>query len=298
MSKEAVVITTNDWTKLEILKKFTEENKKSDWRFGKNPKYLMYLNGLRNINVYFTKSGEIRYCAKCEKIIVDLDYNDLSLIPKNFQHDPTKYAGHIIIQRLDAINPPRSNESFKLVKSKGRLANRLYYGKPLLVYDRNLDYPEESNHASEKWKTRKAPLSEDAYYRESSQNLKVIIPRHKRLSNLFCDWLQTKGVSKFTQERNQVDVFFKTTRMTFLAELKVCYSVGTTKSIREALGQLLEYNFYKHRKPADRWVIILDEKPSKTDIEFIERIIRSLSLPLTLGWLKGNEFNFAGNLPF
>ncbi len=40
MSKEAVVFTTNDWTKLEILKKFTEENKKSDWRFGK--KRLQY----------------------------------------------------------------------------------------------------------------------------------------------------------------------------------------------------------------------------------------------------------------
>lgn len=139
---------------------------------------------------------------------------------------------------------------------------------------------------------RQSPLAEDAYYRENARNLRVIIPRHNQLSNLFCKWLKAVGVSSIVQEQNQVDVSFRTSKGSYLAELKVCFGVGTTKSIREALGQLLEYNFYSWRMPVKHWLIVLDEEPSDIDKKYIQRIASELHLPLDVGWKSGNEFKF------
>jgi hypothetical protein len=141
-------------------------------------------------------------------------------------------------------------------------------------------------------KARQSLLAEDAYYRESAQNLRVIIPRHNQLSNQFCKWLKTVGITTILQEQNQVDVSFDTAKGSYLAELKVCYGVGTTKSIREALGQLFEYNFYSWRNPAKNWLIVLDEEPSKIDRDYIQRIVSKFCFPLLIGWKSGNGFTF------
>lgn len=143
---------------------------------------------------------------------------------------------------------------------------------------------------------RNSPLTEDAYYRESARNLRVIIPRHNQLSNKFCKWLKSNGAKNIKQEQNQVDVSFETSKGTYLAELKVCFGVGTTKSIREALGQLFEYNFYSWRKPAKHWIIILDENPSNEDREYLIRITKAYSLPIIIGWESNDEFIFHNNM--
>lgn len=129
-------------------------------------------------------------------------------------------------------------------------------------------------------------LPEDAYYRESARNLKEIIPRHNKLSNAFCDWLSNQHGVNARQELQRVDVAFRLKGAAVLAELKVCYGVGTTKSIREALGQLLEYNHYPSRNPADAWLIVLDEEPLVDDRSFVDSLRERRSLPLTLGWQK------------
>ena len=141
------------------------------------------------------------------------------------------------------------------------------------------------------------PLSEDAYYRESAAKLKVIIPRHKMLSNNFCKWLHVNYGVRAERERQRVDVRFVWRKKTVLAELKVCYGVGATKSIREALGQLLEYNHYPVREPSNVWLIIIDNAPSDDDCQFIEVLREKLSLPLTLGWINGKDFDFYPGWP-
>ena len=116
----------------------------------------------------------------------------------------------------------------------------------------------------------KAPLAEDAYYRESTAKLKIIVPRHNALSNDFCKWLKKQHCVDAIQERQRVDVRFDLKNKKVLAELKVSYGVGTTKSIREALGQLLEYNYYPGRRAADAWLNFLDDEPSDQDRQFVE----------------------------
>ncbi|MEJ5366645.1 MAG: hypothetical protein WHS86_16240 [Desulfosoma sp.] len=136
------------------------------------------------------------------------------------------------------------------------------------------------------------PLAEDAYYRESGAKLMEIIPRHNKLSNDFCAWLKNQHGIMARQEQHRADVIFSFNNQSVLAELKVCYGAGTTKAIREALGQLLEYNHYPARKTADVWLIVLDEKPSKNDQVFIDVLRETRSLPVSVGWQIDDQFLF------
>ncbi|MGA2673361.1 MAG: hypothetical protein ABSE99_09035 [Terracidiphilus sp.] len=142
-----------------------------------------------------------------------------------------------------------------------------------------------------------ALLSEECYFRESDQRRKQIIPRHKKLSNEFREWLQARYGVTSGREREQVDVRFSIHKRKVLAELKVCWGVGTRKSIREALGQLLEYNHYPSRNPTDDWLVLLDEEPSQEDIEFIDALRTLRDLPLILGWRARKGFLFHPEWP-
>lgn len=135
-------------------------------------------------------------------------------------------------------------------------------------------------------------LCEDGYYRETDANLKVVIPRHNQLSNEFCAWLKKQHKITAIQEKQRVDIKYTYDGRSVLAELKVCYGVGTTKAIREALGQLLEYNHYPERIKADLWIIILDLQATDADCRFIDALRDLWKLPITLGWKIKSGFSF------
>lgn len=137
---------------------------------------------------------------------------------------------------------------------------------------------------------RTTPLAEDGYCREFGTRLEHILSRHNSLSNQLSAWLRRKGYTDVCQEKSGVDIEFISSSDLCRAELKVCYSVGTTKAIREALGQLLEYNYYGNREPAQRWFIILDQQPSLKDKSYVANLRTKLGLPLVLGWQEGEDF--------
>lgn len=137
---------------------------------------------------------------------------------------------------------------------------------------------------------RQSPLAEDGYYRELGARSVLVLQKHNTLSNRFREWLKRRGFKGVLREQNRVDVEFTDRAQLFRAELKTCYPVGTTRSIREALGQLLEYNHYGGRRTADRWLIVLDEEPNHSDKQFIDRLRSVLGLPLTLAWQADSGF--------
>jgi hypothetical protein len=141
-----------------------------------------------------------------------------------------------------------------------------------------------------------SPLAEDAYYREIGAQLRQIIPLHNALSNAFAAWLKNKGYRDIQQETNRVDVEFKSKEGLHRAELKTCHGVGTTKAIREALGQLLEYNHFGNRTAAAVWWIVLDRAPTATDKAWVQVLRDERGLPLVLAWRVGTEFAI-GNQP-
>ena len=146
-------------------------------------------------------------------------------------------------------------------------------------------------------RTETASLVEDAYYRESPARLKVIVPRHNKLSNRFVKWLKKEHKVVAVQEKGRIDILFKLRGKSCLAELKVTFGVGPTKSIREALGQLLEYNHYPKRLTADVWLVVLDEEPSVNDFEFVENLRKKRSLPVVIGWHSHGGFQFNPTWP-
>lgn len=128
------------------------------------------------------------------------------------------------------------------------------------------------------------PLGEENYYREAPASRKVIRRKHNILSNRFRAWLANTYQISAQQESAQVDIHYTVRGDTILAELKTCFGVGTRKAIREALGQILEYNYYPGRSPAQRWQIVLDETPSNKDRAYLDMLRATFSLPLALGW--------------
>jgi hypothetical protein len=137
---------------------------------------------------------------------------------------------------------------------------------------------------------RTSPLAEDAYFREVGARLHTIVPLHNALSNAFAAWAKHRGFSKVRQEAFRVDVEFHGNSGLHRAELKTCHGVGTTKSIREALGQLLEYNHYGLRSTAATWWVVLDTKPSNDDRKFIKVLREKRGLPLVLCWEVDDGF--------
>ncbi len=146
-------------------------------------------------------------------------------------------------------------------------------------------------------KPRQNELSEEAYRRITSALLKIIVPRHRRLSNAYCRWLKSELGATGVQERDCIDVRCEIGGRDVLAELKICHGTSTRKAIRESLGQLLEYNHYAARRPAQDWLIVLDVRPSRTDLQFIDSLRAARKLPLMIGWRTRNGFSFYPSWP-
>lgn len=133
--------------------------------------------------------------------------------------------------------------------------------------------------------------STEAYLRASIGYRKIIERRHDALSNAFKRWIKKKLGSRAIQERRCVDVQFAIGAHQVLAELKVCAGLSTRFAIREALGQLLEYNYYPTRSPYDVWLIVIDKIPSAKDFHYIDMLRSKLELPLFVGW-GSDDFEF------
>jgi hypothetical protein len=149
-----------------------------------------------------------------------------------------------------------------------------------------------------RWITpRKGELSEESYRRVSSTQLRVIVPRHRRLSNAYCRWLKSELGATGVQERDCIDVRCEVGGRDVLAELKICHGTTTRKAIRDSLGQLLEYNHYAARRPAQDWLIVLDHQPTRIDFEFIDALRSARKLPLVIGWPRSGGFSFYPDWP-
>ncbi len=141
--------------------------------------------------------------------------------------------------------------------------------------------------------SEQVPLAEDGYLRAGLSAQKWICQRHAMLSNALCRWLRANGYTGVRQEDAWVDLRFRRGATTYMAELKVCAGVPTRHAIREALGQLLEYNHYGWRTAHDVWWIVLDRAPNQTDCEYLARLRAAYGFEVSLAWQKGDGFEFA-----
>jgi hypothetical protein len=197
----------------------------------------------------------LRFKCPLTELEVFEPYINYSTLPRKFQRDNARYKNPAI------INAPLDEILNAVVKRRRRDPD---YGA--------------------------LGLLEEAYQRATPASIKIIRPLHKELSNKFVRWLHKTGCKVLGQEKERVDVEFQDGAKLCRAELKVCYGMTTRFAVREALGQLLEYNYYGRRSPADRWIIVLDLPPTPTDVTFVRTLTKKKGLPLSLCWPSGNAF--------
>ena len=63
-----------------------------------------------------------------------------------------------------------------------------------------------------------------------------------------------------------------------MAEFKIAYNGNTKAAVREALGQILEYNHYPGRVTTQAWFLVLDQQPSNEDCKFVEVVANHLGM--------------------
>jgi hypothetical protein len=139
-------------------------------------------------------------------------------------------------------------------------------------------------------------LEESAYSRYTKEDIRRIERRHVKLCNRFTDWLLSARGIKCDVERRNIDATFRIGKQSVLVEFKVAYHSDPKPAIREALGQILEYNHYPDRMTHDQWVLVLDCMPTELDRTFL-RALRKYGIPLSCGWQTQEGFRFSPECP-
>ncbi len=114
---------------------------------------------------------------------------------------------------------------------------------------------------------------------------------HKKLSRKFRAWIRNNHSAKIRKERKGIDVEFKLGKERVCVELKTKAEGDVKNQIRNAIGQLIEYNYYPGRETADQWIIVTDSRPTKKDLSFVDNLQEILPKSLTLIWGK-NDTDF------
>jgi len=138
---------------------------------------------------------------------------------------------------------------------------------------------------------------EVAYPRATPATIRMILPRHRTLSKAFQRWLLQRHRVVGRPELRQIDMQFDLGQTAAMAEFKIAYDGNTKAAVREALGQILEYNHYPGRNPAAAWFLVLDQKPCDDDREFVASLRTTWKCPIFLGWQQGANFSFHPKSP-
>jgi hypothetical protein len=162
----------------------------------------------------------------------------------------------------------------------------------ILLFSKGLASPGQEHHETPMERLADS-LLEARYLRRSKEQIAEITPLHKMLSNSFVAWAKGQGANELHQENRYVDTTFLFGKTRLMVEYKICYGRNTAAAIREALGQIFEYNLRRGRKRHDKWLLVLDCPPFSEDIEFVQRLRAEHFAPLFLGWKElKNSFCF------
>ena len=181
----------------------------------------------------FTRRGVLE--RRINETLLAVPRSGLSVIKEELERTiPTAYNFKCPAAQVEVLDVPRSLPSQFGAKRLGlRFTNPTFV--PLgtlteLTVSKRRQAP-SAGHSFPQW--------QDGYYREVGASLRYIEGLHSQLAARFGLWLQQNGFHEVIWEKSRVDIEFLSADLLFRAEVKICYKVGSTKAIREALGQLL-----------------------------------------------------------
>ena len=101
MPKLALLLSTDDWDKIQLQKKFLESHPTTIWRTRQRytPEYLKQIR--YPLNLYFFHRSNVEACAHCLRIerIPEVRYRVLN-VPPEFHDDPTPYSIFIEMDKV------------------------------------------------------------------------------------------------------------------------------------------------------------------------------------------------------
>jgi hypothetical protein len=104
MSTMAILLATDDWSKMSIFQAFLAREPQAVWRTQGHytPEYLADIP--YPLNLYFFHKSIVGYRANCTGIFrgAQADWH-LSLTPPEFRPDTTPYTTFVVIDRLEKI---------------------------------------------------------------------------------------------------------------------------------------------------------------------------------------------------
>ena len=103
--------------------------------------------------------------------------------------------------------------------------------------------------------------------------------QHNELSNVLIEYLKNNGYKSVKAEDNYVDIkCINNSGELIFFELKTAKTVKA--AIREAIGQLLEYNHYPNTNKANKLIIVTKSEPSESDIQYLSTLRTKYNLPV------------------
>jgi hypothetical protein len=205
--------------------------------------------------------------------------------PKKGIRYPEPWAPQITVLELE---PSETAKIKKLIRSKSKNDGSASHSKAGRQASVAEDGTEEEINLRQ--------LEETAYTRYTTEALRIIDRKHVKLCNAFKDWLFSAHGIKCNIERRNIDATFRMGKQSVLVEFKVAYHSDPKPAIREALGQIFEYNHYPERTTHDQWILVLDVMPTETDRIFL-KTLRKYEIPLSYGWQTSKGFQFSQESP-
>ncbi len=101
---------------------------------------------------------------------------------------------------------------------------------------------------------------------------------HNELSNAMVEYLEKNNYKNIKVEENYVDI-----KCVDKKGKKIFYELKTAKvksAIREALGQLLEYNHYPDVNKADKLIIVTKNEPEPDDVQYLLGLRSAYNIPI------------------
>lgn len=186
------------------------------------------------------------------------------------------------------------------VKFKFSEANIFYSNKPILTSDsvpghryNLMDKKQDFVFENDEDGTVKV-LDTSCYTKTTEKGEILIDPIHKKIQNAVFALLQNeyayrdleKKIDKSDGQRVDLKGIYKETGECHFFEIK---TDSAKKSIREALGQILEYAHYPNMKRATKLFIIGPQKPDDKDKAYMKFIRKTYDIPIWFRWYSFEE---------
>lgn len=206
--------------------------------------------------------------------------------------DEVRFAGGIVKD----IKP----KWFFNVKFKFSEAELYYSNKPILSADSIKGHrynlmDKKHDFSFEKDEEGMVKVLDTTPFVKTTEKGEVLIdPLHKKIQNAVAEIIKDQYVHLYVEsglangkgQRVDIKGILKETDEWHYFEVK---TDSAKKSIREALGQILEYAHYPHTKRATKLFIVGPQKPDDKDMQYMEFLRSTYGIPVWFRWYSFEE---------